>query len=480
MKRRSALGKIASTLTAGMWLPSLPAIFSACEPDDPGPQIRYDGTVAVIGAGIAGLYVADILRSKGIQTRVYEASDRVGGRVRSLRASEASPVKTDFPIELGAERIYGSNSKWYEIITQRNIPLVDISDPNTNYFILEQNLQSLTEILSEADFAGASSFVENLGDQAISNLSVQQAIQAASLPERVHGILNALIGNRYGTDNLRLGIAGLVESLRLLQRDLKEFVLTKNPMQDMVTSRFSAAVELTELNTILTGIDYSGSKVILQGTRGGAPFSEEVDKVVVTVPVSILREDIVFTPALPDSKKTALENLGMDAAVRVVLDFKQNFWSKASTYVWGHPALPEMFTAGYGRSELNKTMSFTVFGQSAEMLSAMAGEEVVPFILQTLDQIFDGKATRDVRRHDDQTVIYELFDWSKTPFIKGGISYLKPGASHDNRASLAEPVGEVLFFAGEASDVSGDAGTLNGALLSAERAASEVVESIVG
>lgn len=479
MKRRSALGKIASTLTAGIWLPSLPAIFSACEPQDPGPQIRYDGTVGVIGAGVAGLYVADILRSKGIQTKIFEASDRVGGRVRSLRASEASAVKTDFPIELGAERIYGSDSKWHEIIAQRNIPLVDISDPNTNYFILEKNLQSLTELLSEADFAGARSFVENLRDHAVSDLSIHQVIQAAGLPERVHNILNALIGNRYGTDNLRLGITGLAQSLRLLQRDLKEFVLTKNPMQDMVTSRFSAAVELTELNTILTGIDYSGSRVILQGTRGGDPFSEEVDKVVVTVPVSVLKQDIVFTPPLPDSKKIALENTGMDAAVRVVLDFKQNFWSKSSTYVWGHPALPEMFTAGYGRSELNKTLSFTAFGQSAEVLSAM-GEDAVPFVLQTLDEIFDGKATRDVRRHDDQTVIYELFDWSKTPFIKGGISYLKPGASHDNRVSLAEPVGEVLFFAGEACDVSGDAGTINGALLSAERAAEEIIGSIAG
>jgi len=40
-------------------------------------------TVAIIGAGLAGLSCAVRLAEKGIATRVFEASDRVGGRVRS-------------------------------------------------------------------------------------------------------------------------------------------------------------------------------------------------------------------------------------------------------------------------------------------------------------------------------------------------------------------------------------------------------------
>jgi monoamine oxidase len=43
---------------------------------------------------------------------------------------------------------------------------------------------------------------------------------------------------------------------------------------------------------------------------------------------------------------------------------------------------------------------------------------------------------------------------------------------------MGVPVNDKLFFAGEATDVNGDAGTINGALASAERVAEEVVKSI--
>jgi phytoene dehydrogenase-like protein len=40
-------------------------------------------TVAIIGAGLAGLACANELRAAGVDVTVYEASDGVGGRVRS-------------------------------------------------------------------------------------------------------------------------------------------------------------------------------------------------------------------------------------------------------------------------------------------------------------------------------------------------------------------------------------------------------------
>src|SRR6266446_3344585 len=41
--------------------------------------------VAVIGAGITGLTAAFYLKLKGIPTTVYEATDRAGGVIQSLR-----------------------------------------------------------------------------------------------------------------------------------------------------------------------------------------------------------------------------------------------------------------------------------------------------------------------------------------------------------------------------------------------------------
>jgi uncharacterized protein with NAD-binding domain and iron-sulfur cluster len=64
---------------------------SSCKKDDPGPEVPFEGTVAIIGGGAAGLYAADILGSKGINVIIFEAGNQLGGRVRSLRNQHEIP-----------------------------------------------------------------------------------------------------------------------------------------------------------------------------------------------------------------------------------------------------------------------------------------------------------------------------------------------------------------------------------------------------
>lgn len=63
--------------------------------------------VVIIGAGIAGLAAAAMLGEAGIPVLVFEARDRIGGRIFTQpdRAHNA-------PIELGAEFIHGLPSRF--------------------------------------------------------------------------------------------------------------------------------------------------------------------------------------------------------------------------------------------------------------------------------------------------------------------------------------------------------------------------------
>ena len=439
----------------------------------------FDGVVGVIGAGASGLYAADILKTKGVAVRVFEASDRIGGRIRSIRIFDDAPVKTDFPVELGAERIIGTDSLWANMISQLVVPANEISSVATEHFLLDNKLFDGATLATDSDFVAAKAFFDNIVNYSGTNISVEEAIAAAGVSPRMNAILNALIGNRAGTSNDRVSITSLKESLGLTSRNSNQLLLRSNPMQDALTSRFSAIVQQVELNTAIEYIDFSGERIVLTGSSNGTAFTAEVDKVIIAVPVSILKAgDIQFTPALPAAKTSSLAGIGMDACVRVVLDFKQNFWSKNASCLYGGVTGSEFFNSGVTRSEYNKTLSLTVNGPKAEMLSQQ-GPESIPAILEELDTFFGGKATANIRRNDDQTLIYEWMDWYKAPYIKGGWSYIKPGASQEARVTLAEQVNNQLYFAGEATDIAGDAGTINGALHSGERAAQEVVDSIL-
>jgi monoamine oxidase len=65
-------------------------------------------------------------------------------------------------------------------------------------------------------------------------------------------------------------------------------------------------------------------------------------------------------------------------------------------------------------------------------------------------------------------------DWQSDPFSRGAYSYGMAGADGAQKA-LANPVENTLFFAGEATDVTGHNGTVHGAIASGHRAAKEIL-----
>ena len=210
------------------------------------------------------------------------------------------------------------------------------------------------------------------------------------------------------------------------------------------------------------------------------PFSLEADKVIVTVPVSVLKAgDITFSPALPSNKTTALSNMEMDSSFRVLMDFKMNFWGMESGFLYGGTESPEYFNAGVGRSEASKTLSITITGPKASAMSLL-GKDMIPLLLDEMDSIFGGKASLHVRKDLNDNIIAVIQDWSKEKYIRGGVAYLKPGGSNQDRINLGTHTNNKIFFAGEATDGIGEFGTINGALLSAERAAREIIASIGG
>jgi monoamine oxidase len=66
-------------------------------------------------------------------------------------------------------------------------------------------------------------------------------------------------------------------------------------------------------------------------------------------------------------------------------------------------------------------------------------------------------------------------DWNSDPFSYGAYSYVKAGGE-GCQATLAAPIANTLFFAGEHTDTTGHNGTVHGAIASGQRAAKEILK----
>lgn len=69
-----------------------------------------------------------------------------------------------------------------------------------------------------------------------------------------------------------------------------------------------------------------------------------------------------------------------------------------------------------------------------------------------------------------------IHDWQMDPFSRGAYSYGRVGGDGMPEA-LAKPIDNTLFFAGEATDITGHNGTVHGAIASGNRAAAEILSA---
>lgn len=199
------------------------------------------------------------------------------------------------------------------------------------------------------------------------------------------------------------------------------------------------------LNSPVQEIDYT-SDIVRVIIAGGEVY--EADKVIVTVPLTMLQNDsITFRPVFPVEKQQAINEVPMPDGIKVFMEFSERFYPDVLMFEGILGALDSStgdriyYDAAFRKESQANILGLFTVGEPASVYANMeTEEELMAYILNELDEIFDGKASRYYRKHVVQ-------NWSKEPYIQGSYSHYP---NYDNHDVIQAPLGNKVYFAGEA------------------------------
>jgi len=371
---------------------------------------------AVVGAGFAGLAAADALSRAGVEVTVFEARDRVGGRVHSRRLENGAVV------ELGAEFVLPPHEVLRETAARLGLPLYE---KGTLYGDREPRppvpraalLEAIARLAEARDGTVSSALVQlglatAVGEALAARVEISTAYSADDQPASVLAASGAAFGD-FASHGVTGGNQRIAEELA---RGLR-----------------------IELEVPVDRVTWSERRIRVH--------ERDFDTCVIAVPATV---EIAFEPPLPEWKQRAIGSVRYGEAAKLFLPLAE-------------PAEPSAVLSVPGR--------FWAYTQRAPdgsplpVLAAFAGtragvDRLTPSAVRSLRPDLVFAAAEPV-----------LSTWQDDPWVRGAYSARSIESPLDDRA-LAEPVGP-LAFAGEHTAGEWHA-LMEGALRSGLRAAQQV------
>jgi monoamine oxidase len=443
MNRRDFL-KHSSLLTLSAL--SVPSLLLACRKKTLFEGKNYNGKVIIIGAGAAGLYAGYILKSKGIDFQIIEASATYGGRLGKLTGF------ADFDIDTGAQWLHGKNSILGDLIEKTNTTITK-DESNAVYWFNNQLINTLpksTDIFEGKNLLDISykdyAVQKGLGDDykyIIENIAGDQGAAASRI---------SVFGNNQDEDNWSSG-----------DNDFK----FNETFYDLIDKQIAEHIkDRILLNTPITKINYEQGTVVITDINNN---NYSAEKIIITVPITILKNSYInFTPSLPSNKVSAFSKIGMDAGMKVFLKFSSKFYNE--NIIGGK------YSAAYADDTLGKTGSSNillafVMGEQAEYLTSLGSDAAITTtLLQELDAMYNGQATASF-------IASSIHNWTNHPFIKGAYSYSTIGMGNA-RQIASQTIDNKLYFAGEAMNINGHHQTVHGACETGYNAVIQILKSV--
>jgi monoamine oxidase len=430
-----------SSLPLG-WMPRVMAAATGGQSDDVD--------VLIVGAGVAGLAAAHALRRSGLTVMVLEARDRIGGRTWTDAAT------LGLPVDVGAQWLHNGASNPFVAITKQLGIELSVSD-RANGWLFRDGVRTPR---GPVEAYGAAS--ETLMKRAEAALRSGKDVSLAELArgDRWLELVAAQIG---AADTAQ-------DADRISVRDLARMSTLEELDHDVVgglgamVARWGQDVPVV-LGKAVTQIDWSGAGVRASGSFG----TVRARAAVITVPTSLLAAGrIAFSPTLPVETQESFVHLPLGLMLKVSF--------KLSRHLEGMP--PYAVNMGaidaglYHGVHFDHVLPLTtvMFGGTQAWKLERDGQAAA---VAAATDVLAGVAGAGVR---GQIVGSRVSGWGSDPWSMGSYTAAQVGYS-EAREVYARPVGERLWFAGEASP-GPQAVTMGGAQIAGNEAGRQIAEKL--
>lgn len=403
-----------------------------------------DEDVVVVGAGCAGLAAAKRLREAGLSFRVVEAMDRIGGRAWTTTA--------DFgvPFDIGCAWLHAAD---------RNPFFPEAQAAGWTLYHHDMGLDHLW-------FGKRRATGEEMARVAAADAALQACLDAHRGPDdRLSSLIadcHCLRANStfsgpmdFGADDDEISIADFKAAA-----DLDPNYFTREGYGALI-HRWGEDVPVT-LACPVRRIRWDGPGVEVETAQG----TIRARAAIVTVSTGVLAfEEIAFTPDLPLGHQEAIFDLPMGLLTKVPLKIEGTRLGLApfdDVLIERH-ARHDLYFLAFP-FDLDLLVGF-VGGDFAWEMEAAGTAAAVDFVTDRLADIFGSDIRRAVS-HGAMT------NWGAERHVRGAYAAARPGKARA-REVLALPVGERIWFAGEAL-AGGLKQTAAGARLSGEAMAGQV------
>jgi monoamine oxidase len=452
--------------------------------------------IAVVGGGLAGLSCAHALKQGGLDAKVYEAANRLGGRCWTARRAFAEGQIA----EHGGELIDQGHTAIRQLAHSLGLDLDNLLRGEVNgtepfyYFDgepysfeeatddLKQIWQQLHKDVSAASYPTLYNLSTPRGRE-LDRMSIADWV-AAYVPGGRSSKLGQLLEVAY---NIEYGAEATVQSslnmLYLLaysgQGQLRIFGPSNEKYHvrggnDQIVKRLAAALsgQITR-GSELVGIrrNTDGSYRLSFQLAGGGSSTVTADRVVLALPFSILRTIDYSQAGFKPLKRTAIEELGMGTNAKLHLQFDRRHWASlgnnGETYAdTGYQNTWEVSRAQPGRAGI--LVDYTGGDIGAGFGSGTTDERARLFLSQ-IEPVLPG-----ITAHWNGRAIRDF--WTAYPWTKGSYSYWKVG-QYTKFAGVEREIEGACHFAGEHTSIDFQ-GYLNGAVETGQRAAEEVLAAV--